>query len=651
MDVLKKYVNGYPMIKQLQHGIVPVIIVLMGLFSGESAYAAADPFPVYPSLAPNIAFWEKVYSRYHTGQGILHDSRDLDIIYDVIALAGPESSGARKINKARTDKAKKKYERILEALARGRAPKTAEEKRVAALFGSKASRSAFREASGNIRCQVGQKDRFRKGIIRSGAYLERIEQIFRRYGLPVDLAYLPHVESSFDPSAYSKFGASGIWQFTRSTGKRFMTVGYTVDERRDPIVSSEAAARLLMENYEKLGSWPLALTAYNHGANGMIRAKRIMGNYERIFKEYEGRRFKFASRNFYSEFLAARNVAKNYQKYFGPLRLNTPGKAIVSVLPGYVALKDLVELTKIDTGDIRRLNPALREPVFRGDKYIPKGYHLLLPVGKAKLVTSAMSEIPERLFKRRQKRSAFYRVEKGDTAGKIAGMHRIRLRDLMAANNLDSRARIYAGQNLRLPAPGERRAILGKIEPRKKTGAGISAEPMKPIPRVQALPPALEPAGNPRLVTGDLNIKEVTTRKGEPIGIIRVAVEETLGHYADWLQVPTREIRRINGFRYGEVLHILQRIRIPLRKVSKEVFEEKRFEYHEEIVQDFFGAYRITQVQIYQIRKGDNIWDLCNDVFEVPVWLLQTYNSGMDLNDLKVAQPVRIPVIEKIASS
>jgi len=652
MYILKKYINVYQMIKQLQHCIILVIIVLMGLFSGESAYASADPFPVYPSLVPNMAFWENVYSRYHTGQGILHDNRDLYIIYDVIALVNPGRSGARKINEARIEKAKKKYERILEALARGQIPKTAEEKRVTNLFGSKATRSGFRKASRNIRCQVGQKDRFQKGIIRSGAYLKKIKQIFRRYGLPLDLAYLPHVESSFNLTAYSKFGAAGMWQFTRSTGKRFMTVDYTIDERRDPILSSEAAARLLIENYKKLGSWPLALTAYNHGANGMARAKRTKGNYERIFKEYNGHRFRFASRNFYSEFLAARNVAKNYQKYFGPLRLDTPEETTVSVLPGYVALKDLVELIKTDTEDIRRLNPALREPVFRGDKYIPKGYHLLLAKGKAKIAALAMSEIPERMFKHRQKRSRFYKVEKGDTAGKIARMHGIRLRDLMEANNLNSRARIYAGQNLRLPAPGKTGTTLAKMVPKKrKLVAGIDSEPKKPIPKVEALPSAPESPGNPKLVIGDLNIKQVTTRKGKRIGIILVAVEETLGHYADWLQVSAREIRRVNGFRYGKVLHIHQRIRIPLEKVSKELFEEKRFEYHEEIVQDFFGAYRVSQIQIYQIKNGDNICNLCNDVFEIPVWLFQTYNVGLNLNDLKAAQPVKIPVIEEVASS
>ncbi|MEJ2221529.1 MAG: lytic transglycosylase domain-containing protein [Desulfobacterales bacterium] len=155
----------------------------------------------------------------------------------------------------------------------------------------------------NLRCQIGQKDPFRQGIIRSGAYLTEMKQIFHDAGLPEDLVYLPHVESSFNPEAYSKFGAAGMWQFTRSTGKSFMTVSYAVDERRDPIISTRAAARLLKRNYKKLRNWPMAITAYNHGVTGMLRAKRRKGDYETIFKEYRSRIFKFASRNFYSEFL------------------------------------------------------------------------------------------------------------------------------------------------------------------------------------------------------------------------------------------------------------------------------------------------------------------------------------------------------------
>ena len=84
--------------------------------------------------------------------------------------------------------------------------------------------------------------------------------------------------------------------------------------------------------------------------------------------------------------------------------------------------------------------------------------------------------------------------------------------------------------------------------------------------------------------------------------------------------------------------------------MSKASFEEKRFEYHEELVQDFFNAFRVDQIQTYRIRKGDNIWKLCYEVFEVPIWLFQTYNAGLNLTELRMSQAVHIPVVEKIAS-
>ena len=127
---------------------------------------------------------------------------------------------------------------------------------------------------------------------------------------------MPHVESSFDVTAFSKAGAAGIWQFTRATGKKFLTVNKFLDERRDPIRASEAAAKLIKSNYERLGDWPMAVTAYNHGIAGVLRAKKEMGTYEAVFENYSGRLFEFASRNFYSEFLAARHVAKNSRTVF-----------------------------------------------------------------------------------------------------------------------------------------------------------------------------------------------------------------------------------------------------------------------------------------------------------------------------------------------
>ncbi len=658
--------------------------------------AASELFPVYDSMKPNVEFWKKIYTEYDTTNGVIHDSRDLTIIYEVIPLVGQDRRGARKINQARAIDAKRKYKRILGQLARGEGPTTPEQERVAALFGSKASRAVFRRAMRDVRHQLGQKDRFREGLIRSGAYLEEMQQIFRAAGLPEDLCYLPHVESSFNPKAYSKFGAAGIWQFTRSTGKRFMEVGYTIDERRDPLISTRAAAKLLKHNHSKLGSWPLAITAYNHGVAGVHRAKRSKETYEDIFKHYDGRRFKFASRNFYSEFLAAREVAQNYRQYFGELRLDKPIPSRELTLEGYASLKNIALHLEADVEMLRKLNPALRKPVYTGQKYIPKGYVIRLPIWIDQEVLVA--GLPPEVYKSHQKRSRFYRVQRGDTASKIARMHGIELADLMSVNSLDSEATIYVGQNLRLPTGDERAERLAMAEMVKKEiekTPPITPQPQSPLAEPPQHPPAVpeaepaepsfqvaqaEPSGpspslpataaeparvsfpeaepvstelriNPEVVTGNLLIQEMTSRQGKPIGILRVEAEETLGHYADWLGIRTQTIRQLNGFRYGRAIRINQRVKIPLDKISKEQFEEKRFEYHKEIEEDFFSSYKIDEVQTYHVKAGDNIWTICRETFEVPFWLVRKYNPQLDFNELRPAQQIMIPVVTQLEGS
>lgn len=457
--------------------LIRLVLAFVALVSIDIAIpldtlASPEPFPNYTCIQPNVAFWKKIYTEYVSSQGIIHDKVNPNIVYGVVELDDANECGARKINRSRVKKAKDKYKGILAKLARGEFPSTPREWEVADLFGSEANLTTFRKAMRNIRCQAGQKDRFREGIIRSGAYLDQMKKIFNSHGLPVDLVYLPHVESSFNPKAYSKFGAAGIWQFTRSTGRRFLTIDYTVDERRDPIRSTQAAALLLKSHHEKLQSWPMAITAYNHGITGMLRAKRLKGNYERAFQEYKGRRFKFASRNFYAEFLAATDVAKQHQIYFGNLKRNSAPKTQEVILPGYASLKELAEHLNTEMDVLRDFNPSLREPVYLGQKYAPKGYALRVPVDLVRFSMDLVSSLPQDMFKPDQKASQFYKVQRGDSASMIAAMHGISLRDLIIANDLNARATIYAGEILKLPLPRTESDSLVKLESSKMTEAG-----------------------------------------------------------------------------------------------------------------------------------------------------------------------------------
>jgi len=681
-------------------------------------------FPVYDAIRPNVAFWKAVYSRYTSSQGLLHDSENLSVIYEVLALEDRWERSSRKRNQRKVRRAKEKYRRILLRLAQGQPPQNPEEQRVASLFaGERPER--LKEAAANIRFQVGQSDLFRQGVIRSGAWIERIKAILASHGLPRDLAYLPFVESSYNPRAYSKFGAAGIWQFTRSTGKRFMTIDYVVDERRDPIVSTHAAARLLKENYEKLGSWPLAITAYNHGVNGMLRAKERKGGYEAVFQEYDGRLFGFASRNFYPEFLAAREVAKHYTRYFGDLSLDQPPAAVEVVLEGFAPAQELARHFGVPLDVLRQWNLSLREPVFQGQKYVPKGFCLRLP---ATLVASAKADIPPEMYRPHQKRSRFYLVQRGDTASRIARLHGVRLQDLILANGLDARATIYAGQNLRIPQPGDRQVVELAKRAKKPAGSaqlaslvpvGIpAAEGVKPSPpeapevadgggeqpdgqaetlgepetigdgakeQEYPVPPLLVAASrerdsgdlhparlaleegnrmpqpeqedvggdiasapvNPEVVMGRLKVEKVFWRDGKEFGVIRVEPEETLGHYAEWLGVRARDLRALNGLRYGRPIRLGQRIRIPLDAVGREEFEESRYLFHKELEEDFFTAYRVESLKRYQVQPGDNIWELCRTTFELPFWVVRKFNPKVDFLSLKPGDLLVVPEVEK----
>ena len=446
-----------------------LIVILTVLFLSPSyrtaARAESDLFPVYPCIQSNVAFWIKIFTEYSSNCGVIHDKREMNRIYGVIDLVDSGRHGGRKINRQRIKKAKERYKAILEKLMRGKDPTGPLERQVAELLGPDTRPGDFRSAMRNIRCQIGQKDRFQAGLIRSGAYMDEIKQIFRDNGLPEDLTYLPHVESSFNPKAYSKAGAAGIWQFTRSTGKQFLKVGYTIDERRDPMRSSLAAAKLLRQNYRKLKNWPMAITAYNHGAAGMLRAKKSRGSYEAIFKSYRSRLFKFASRNFYSEFLAARKIARNYRQYFGDLKLDAPVRSREIVLAGYVSLPELARHLKLNLADLWKLNPALGHPVFHGKKYVPGGYRLRLPNGSNENGEALISKLPEKLYRHHQKRSHIYTVRRGDTAGEIARNHDVRLNELIASNNLNARATIYVNQRIKIPLPAEKAVQIAKNKP------------------------------------------------------------------------------------------------------------------------------------------------------------------------------------------
>src|SRR6187399_3540925 len=321
-----------------------IVTLLVMLATPMLAWSEAIPRP--EGIQQDVNFWIRVYTEVNTNEGFLHDERNLGVVYDTLKFsAGSSPRDRQRMVDDHRDGHISALRRIIAALPAEatREALSTEDKRLLALWGPNPSAIILRDATARIRFQLGQADRFREGLVRSGAWSSHIAEVFANQGLPAELAVLPHVESSFNPAAYSKVGAAGLWQFMRSTGRRYMRVDDAVDERLDPYRSTEAAAQLLAYNYRVLGSWPLALTAYNHGAAGMRRAKESVGtdDIERIVRNYKSPSFGFASRNFYVSFLAALTIDENPEKYFGALERRPEQRFRELSMPAYVRLATL----------------------------------------------------------------------------------------------------------------------------------------------------------------------------------------------------------------------------------------------------------------------------------------------------------------------
>jgi len=361
--------------------------------------SVAEFFP-QKGLQTRIDFWRMVYSRYDRRNVIIHDRENLAIIYKVLKFDKfPDvSTGEAKAQRSeietevgRVQDALKDFAKFgLEAAGFSSTHKHVHEALVKA--GQVLDANYFRDAPDRVREQRGVKDRFEQGVVRSGLYLPYIAKVFRDKGLPEELAYLPHVESSFNYASYSKVGAAGIWQFMRSSSRGMLNINSVMDERRDPLRATQAAADLLWKNYSLLRSWPLAITAYNYGINGMLRAKETQGDdFLAILDKHDGKAFGFASKNFYSEFLAALEVAKNYRKYFPLAEIAKPLKFDELMIKSGNRGEQLAELNRIPEGTLRAYNPAISIDIHRGFQRLPSGYMLKVPAGEIAEALSTMS--------------------------------------------------------------------------------------------------------------------------------------------------------------------------------------------------------------------------------------------------------------------
>jgi membrane-bound lytic murein transglycosylase D len=346
-----------PVSKILMRNVLRCVLIILVLALTPACptqvLAEESPFFVPAGLEGAVEFWKQIFIRHSFTEVVLFDPVEPDTIYGV--LRAPDNEA-------------------------GRALIDRESSRIVADYD-------LAEDGSRIRSQRGAKEHFLEGLKISGRYIEEMKKIFRGEALPAELVYLPLVESSFNIRARSGVGAVGMWQFMPDTGKKFMRIDAKIDERRDPFASTKAAARLLKENYRLLGNWPLAITAYNHGTDGIFRGIKAVesDNLVDLIRRYQSPTFGFASKNFYAEFLAVVAIATNSDTYFPFLRVHRPVTLREVTMKRQAPLHAVLKPAAISQSDFFDWNPAL-DPAA---KFIPTGYRIKLPPEKVDTFVAA----------------------------------------------------------------------------------------------------------------------------------------------------------------------------------------------------------------------------------------------------------------------
>ena len=631
--------------------------MLLAALAIGSAHAE-ETFPKPPELQPDVDFWVSIFTAYDSDEGVLHDNRHLGVVYDRLDI--PAKASRRERNRIVGNR-RKELQAVLQTLAGGKRDNlTAEEARVLALWPDDVSNDELRAAADRIRFQLGLSDRFRAGLARSGRWRAFVETEFAALGVPVELAALPHVESSYNPDARSHVGASGIWQFTRSTGRRFMQVDHVVDERNDPFAATRGAAKLLAYNYSITGNWPMAITAYNHGLSGVRRAMRQFGDtaYVDILRNYKGRTFGFASRNFYVAFLAAMEVDQNAEKYFPGVRPENPTDYESVAMPSYIAVADLSRALGVSPAQLARSNPALQPTVWQGSKHVPRGFELRMPAATLDdSIDSLLARVPAEQWASEQLPDLFHTVSRGDTLSQIAQTYKTRVSTLVALNNLNSSHRIRIGQRIRLPAAGPAPALNPPLETQAAAVEEAVVARVEEPADVDATVAEVTPAAFSGEVTvarsnlptallsdpSDYDVADDLTIEVHPL--------ETLGHYADWLGIRTQRLRDINGLAFRTPVTVGDRIKLEIRDVDIPTFESRRIAWHRAQQDEFFRAHVITGITEHEIRRGESIWILSLREYDVPVWLFRQYNPTLDLHKVRPGTRVKFPVLSTVDRS
>ncbi len=297
-------------------------------------------------------------------------------------------------------------------------------------------------------------ERFQRFLNRGHFYREVVQTILEDNGLPSELYYLAMIESGFISSAKSSASAVGTWQFMSGTAKMYnLDIDRYIDERKDPIRSTEAASKYLIDLYNAFSSWELAISAYNCGEHRVLRAI-MRGDSRDFWTLSEKNLLPRETRNYIPKFIAASIIASQPENYgfLDPMKLDLEKYPDVQAadIPSPVKLKDISKLTGVSLKLLERVNPHLSHKMTHP---MYKNYEIWFPTHAINKLNSQQQLLVQRRVKnyKRPSRSHYHIVRRGENLGSIARKYSNTVRHLKRVNGLRS-SRIYAGQKLRVTA-------------------------------------------------------------------------------------------------------------------------------------------------------------------------------------------------------
>jgi membrane-bound lytic murein transglycosylase D len=424
------------------------------------------------------------------------------------------------------------------------------------------------------------------GLRRAGRYREMINQVLDEEGLPRDLIYLAQAESAFQPNARSRARAVGLWQFVKWRGMEYgLQVDWWIDERRDPMKSTRAAAKHLKDLYEQFGDWYLAMAAYNCGPGCVSRAQQ-RGRGADYWEMIEKRLLPRETRNYVPIILAVALMAKEPSRYGIDVMPDTPVRADAVTVSRPVDLRAVADALNLGVSALEELNPHVLRGVTPPDR---SDFVLYVPQGMGAMLRAALPEIPEA----KRVLWARHQVRRGETLSRIAARYDTSAQAIAQANGISVRTLIHPGQVLVIP-----QGPVGRYDDAASRAARASRGPSS------------------------------SRRRASSGGTYRVERGDTLSTIAAEHGVGVQALAAANGLTLRSTIRVGQRLTIPGRGSSAEGASQQ--------------AGNGNGARQHRVRSGETLWGL-SQRYGTSVGKLRDANPFLAERELRAGDNLVIP--------